>query len=76
LLHFIYFRENLKATRPPLKVLPRNACASVEEQRQLHLTQRHKATEQGSTLQVEMTGLEEQADSAKVRDLYWKPLSC
>jgi hypothetical protein len=56
--------------------LPRYAGANVEEQRQLHLPQRHKATEQGSTLQVEMTGLEEQADSAKARDLYWKPFSC
>jgi hypothetical protein len=39
----------------------------------LHLPQRHKATKQDSTLRVEANGLEEQADNAKARDLYWKP---
>jgi hypothetical protein len=33
-------------------------------------------TEAESTLRVEMNALEEQADNAKARDLYWKPLSC
>jgi hypothetical protein len=46
-----------------------------EEQRQLHLPQKHKATVPESILRVEMNTLEEQADNAKVRDLYWKPLS-
>jgi hypothetical protein len=46
-----------------------------EEQRQLHLPQKHKATVPESTLRVEMNALEEQADNAKARDLYWKPLS-
>jgi hypothetical protein len=41
----------------------------------LHLPQEHKATEQDSSLRVEKRGLEEQADNAKARDLYWKPLS-
>ena len=45
-----------------------------EEQRQLHLPQTHKATVPDSTLRVEMNGLE-QADNAKARDLYCKPLS-
>ena len=46
-----------------------------EEQRQLHLPQKHKATVRESTLRVDTKGLEEQADDAKARDLYWKPLS-
>ena len=46
-----------------------------EEQRQLHLPQKHKATVADSTLRVEMNGLEEQADNAKARELFWKPLS-
>jgi len=36
-----------------------------EEQRQLHLPQKHKATVPDSTLRVEMNNLEEQADNAK-----------
>jgi hypothetical protein len=51
------------------------AGTRFEEQRQLHLPQKHKATVPESTLRVEMNGLEEQADNAKARDLYWKPLS-
>ena len=46
-----------------------------EEQRQLHLPQKHKATVRESTLRVDTKGLEEQADDAKANDLYWKPLS-
>ena len=46
-----------------------------EEQRQLQLPQKHKAMVPESTLRVEMNGLEEQADNAKARDLFWKPLS-
>ena len=51
------------------------AGTRLEEQRQLHLPQHHKATVADSTLRVEMNALEEQADNAKARDLYWKPLS-
>jgi len=51
------------------------AGTRFEEQRQLHLPQKHKATVQDSNLRVEMNALEEQADNAKARDLYWKPLS-
>ena len=35
--------------------------------------QKHEATVLDCTLRVEMNALEEQADNAKVRDLYWKP---
>ena len=41
----------------------------------MHLHPKQKATEKDSTLRVEMSGWEEQADNAKTRDLYWKPLS-
>jgi hypothetical protein len=51
------------------------ASTRFEEQRQLHLPQKHKATVPESSLRVEMNALEEQADNAKARDLYWKPLS-
>jgi hypothetical protein len=51
------------------------ASTRFEEQRQLHLPQQHKATVPESSLRVEMNALEEQADNAKARDLYWKPLS-
>jgi hypothetical protein len=51
------------------------ASTCFEEQRQLHLPQKHKATVPESTLRVEMNALEEQADNVKARDLYWKPLS-
>ena len=53
----------------------RSAGTQFEEQRQLHLPQKHKATVPKSTLRVEMKVLEEQADNAKARDLYCKPLS-
>ena len=39
------------------------------------MPQKLKATEKDSTLRVEMNAMEEQADNAKARDLYWKPLS-
>jgi len=39
------------------------------------LPQKHKATVPDSTLRVEMNNLEEQADKAKARELFWKPLS-
>jgi hypothetical protein len=39
------------------------------------MPQKHKATVQDSTLRVEMNNLEEQADNAKARELFWKPLS-
>ena len=60
----------------PYKALrQRYAGTRFEEQRQLHLPQKHKATVQDSTLRVEMNALEEQADNAKARNLYWKSLS-
>ena len=40
-------------------------AARFEEQRQLHLPQNHKATVPDSTLNVEMTALEEQADNPR-----------
>jgi hypothetical protein len=43
----------------------RYADTRFDEQRQLHLPQKHKATVQDSTLRVEMNALEEQADNAK-----------
>ena len=43
-----------------------------EEQSQLHLPQKHKATATESTLVVEMNGLEEQANNTKALNLYWK----
>jgi hypothetical protein len=52
-----------------------DACTRFEEQRQLHLSQKHKATVADCTLRVEMNGLEEQVDKAKARELFWKPLS-
>jgi hypothetical protein len=51
------------------------ASTNFEEQRQLHLPQKHKATVPESSMRVKMNALEEQADNAKARDLYWKPLS-
>jgi hypothetical protein len=54
---------------------PHYASTRFEEQRQLHLPQKHKATVPESILHVEMNGLEEQADNAKARDLFRKPLS-
>jgi hypothetical protein len=53
----------------------RYAGTRFNEQRQLHLSQKHKATVQDSTLRVEMNALEEQADNAKARKLFWKPMS-
>jgi hypothetical protein len=46
-----------------------------EEQRQLHLPQKHKATVLKSTLRIEMNRLEEQADNVNACDLFWKLLS-
>jgi hypothetical protein len=53
----------------------RHAGTRFEEQCQLHLPQKHKATASDSTLRMEMNNLEEQADNAKARELFWKPLS-
>ena len=53
----------------------RYAGTRFEEQRQLHLPQKHKATVPESNVCVEMNAREEQADNAKARDFYWKPLS-
>jgi hypothetical protein len=60
----------------PFKVLgQRYASTRFEEQLQLHLPQKHKATVPDSTLCVEMNNLEEQADNVKACYLFWKPLS-
>ncbi len=59
----------------PFKALrQRYAGTRFEEQRQLHRPQKHKTTVQDSALRVEMLNLEEQADNAKARELYWKPM--
>ena len=68
--------QQLTKEWPQYKALrKRYAGTRFEEQRQLHLPQKHKATVPESSLRVEMNALEEQADNAKARDLYWKPLS-
>jgi hypothetical protein len=62
-----------------LEITPRQgqhyASTRFEEQRQLHLPQKHKATVPESSLRLEMNALEERADHAKACDLYKKPLS-
>ena len=68
--------QQLTKVWPQYKALrQRYAGTRFEEQRQLHLPQKHKATVPDSTLRIEMNGLEEQADNVQARDLYWKPLS-
>ena len=68
--------QQLSTHWAPFKALRQSYAGSrFEQQLQLHLPQKHKATEQDSALRVEMTGLEEQADNAKPRELWWKPLS-
>jgi hypothetical protein len=68
--------QQLTKQLPQFKALRQHYDGTrFEKQRQLHLPQKHKATVPESTLRVEMSGLEEQADNAKARDLYWKPLS-
>ena len=62
--------EQLTKNWAPFKVLRQRYGTRFEEQRQLHLSQKHKATVADSTLRVEMNGLEEQADNTKVRDLF------
>ena len=60
---------------PQFKALRQHyASTRFEEQRQLHLPQKHKATVPESSLRVEMNALEEQSDNVKARDLYWKPI--
>ncbi len=68
--------EQLTKHWSPFKALrQRYAGTRFEEQRQLHMPQKHKATASDSTMRVEMNNLEEQADNAKARELFWKPLS-
>ena len=68
--------EQLTKHWPQFKALRQHHTGTrFEEQGQLHLPQKHKATVPDSTLHVEMNGLEEQADNTKARDIYWKPLS-
>ena len=68
--------QQLSTHWAPFKALRQSYAGSrFEQQLQLHLPQKHKATEQDSALRVEMTGLEEQTDNAKPRELWWKPLS-
>ena len=68
--------QQLTKEWPQYKALrKRYAGTRIEEQRQLHLPQKHKATVQESSLHVEMNTLEEQANNNKTSNLYWKPLS-
>jgi hypothetical protein len=68
--------QQLTREWPQYKALrQRYAGTRFEEHRQLHLPQKHKATVPDSTLRIDLNGLEEQADNAQARDLYWKPLS-
>ena len=68
--------QQLSTHWAPFKALrQRYAGSRFEQQLQLHLPQKQKATEQDSALRVDMTGLEDQADNAKPRELSWKPLS-
>jgi hypothetical protein len=68
--------QQLTKEWPQYKALSqRYAGTRFEEQRQLHLPRKHKATVPDSTLRVEMNGLEEQADNDKAHTLYWKPFS-
>jgi hypothetical protein len=75
-LLLLQLTEHLTKNWSPFKALCQYyACTRFEEQLQLHLPQKHKATVADSTLRVEMNTLEEQTDNTKTRDLYWKPLS-
>ena len=68
--------EQLTKHWAPFKALrQRYAGTRFEEQRQLHLPQKYKATVPDSTLRVEMNNLKEQADNAKARELFWKPMA-
>ena len=68
--------EQLTKNWAPFTALRQHyAGTRFDEQRQFHLPQKHKATVADSTLRVELNALEEQAENAKARDLYWKPLS-
>ena len=70
--------QQLSTHWAPFKALRQSYAGSrFVQQLQLHLPQKHKATEQDSALRVEMSGLEDQADNAaaKPRELWWKPLS-
>ena len=59
--------EQLTKNWAPFKVLrQRYAGTRFEEQRQLHLPQKHKTTVADSTLRMEMNGLE---DNVKAREL-------
>jgi hypothetical protein len=65
--------EQLTKNWAPSKVLRQHHGGTrFSEQRELHLHQKHKATVADSTLRVEMNGLEEQANNAKARELFWK----
>jgi len=68
-------RSSLPSIGRPSRSCVNATQARFEEQRQLHLPQKHKATVQDSTLRVEMNWLEEQAYNDKARELFWKPLS-
>jgi hypothetical protein len=58
--------EQITKNWAPFKVLCQHyAGTRFEEQRQLHLPQKHKAAIADSTLRVEMNGLEEQTDNDK-----------
>jgi hypothetical protein len=68
--------QQLTAHWPQFKILRQGyAGTRFEEQRQLHMLMKHTATVPDSALRMEMNALEAQADTAKARDLHWKPLS-
>ncbi len=71
----VYFAAQLPQTpqtntthRSSITASTRYAGTRFEEQRMLHMPQKHKATIQDSTLRMEMNALEEQADNAKARE--------
>ena len=63
--------QQLTAHCPQFRILrQRYAGTRFEEQRQLLMPQKHKATVPDSALRMEMNALEAQADNAKARDLH------
>jgi hypothetical protein len=73
-------QRQLTAHWPQFKILrQRFAVTRFEEQRQLHMPQKHKThTSHGPGLACSWYGdecLGEQADNAKAHELHWKPLS-
>ena len=62
--------QQITAHWPQFQALrQRYAGTRFEEQRMLHMPQKHKATVPDSALRMEMNALEEQVDNAKAREL-------